>query len=122
MGARSVVLVAADLFFVSKIAEAARAAEVTLIETSAGHALEVCSTTPPDFVIIDLHGPRDPIALAKELKADPATSAIPIVGYFSHVEREVGERASAAGVDLVLPRSAFTVRLPRLLAGDLPGR
>jgi CheY-like chemotaxis protein len=114
---RRVALVAADLFFVARIAETARAAGVALIESDAAAALERCRAEPPDLVILDLHGPGDPIALARALRADPATRAVPMVGYFSHVERELGERAREAGIDTVLPRSALTRRLAELLAG-----
>ena len=115
---RRVTLVASDLFFVARIAETARAAGIALETPAPAAALETCRAAPPDLVVLDLHGPGDPVALATTLKADPATRDVPIVGYFSHVERDLGERARAAGIDHVLPRSAFTVRLPRLLAGD----
>ena len=114
--ARRVVLVATDLFFVARIAETARAAGVTLITTSPGQALEACNVAPTDLVILDLHGPGDPIALAEALKADAETRGVPIVAYYSHVDRELGERARAAGIDRVLPRSAFTAKLPALLS------
>jgi NADH:ubiquinone oxidoreductase subunit 6 (subunit J) len=41
------------------------------------------------------------------------------VGFYPHVDRALREAALAAGVDQVLPRSAFTVRLAALLAGAL---
>jgi len=53
----------------------------------------------------------------RTLKADSRTRAIPIVGFYSHVEGERRRAALAAGIDEALPRSAFVVRLPALLAG-----
>jgi CheY-like chemotaxis protein len=112
-----VMLVASDLFFVARIGETARAAGVALVEVGAAGALGFCRSTPLDLVILDLHGPGDPIALARAIKSDPASRAVPIVAFYSHVERDLGERARAAGIEQVLPRSAFTVKLPSLLAG-----
>ena len=50
------------------------------------------------------------------LKRDPSTMAIRTVGYASHVLTEVIDAARQAGVDEVLARSAFTARLPEILA------
>jgi hypothetical protein len=52
------------------------------------------------------------------LRADHATRSIHVIGFYSHVDRELREAALAAGLDQVLPRSAFTVRLPALLEGE----
>jgi hypothetical protein len=49
---------------------------------------------------------------------DPALAAVPLVGFFSHVQTELRERALAAGFDRVLPRSAFVQQLPQILQGD----
>ena len=53
------------------------------------------------------------------MKADPLLTKIPIVGYASHVQTDVIEAARKAGVDDVLARSAFTQRLPEILARAL---
>ncbi len=51
------------------------------------------------------------------LEALPAivASGARVVAYGSHVDRGLLEAARAAGVDEVLPRSAFFTRLPSLL-------
>jgi len=116
--ARRVVLaVAPDLFFAARIAETARAAGVTLIQCPAGQARELCALEQPDLVILDLHGPDDPLGVVRDLKRDPATRGVPIAGYYAHVDQETRRAAEAAGVDPVLPRSAFTARLAQLLTG-----
>jgi len=119
-GGRVVVAVVPDLFFAGRIRETARAAGVTLIQCPAVQALEVCSVERPDLVILDLHDPDDPLDLVRELKGDPATRAVPIVGFYPHVDQETRRAAEAAGIDLTLPRSAFTTRLAELLAGGAP--
>ena len=50
------------------------------------------------------------------MKQDAALASIRTVGYASHVQVDVIDAARAAGVDDVLPRSAFTMRLAEILA------
>jgi DNA-binding NarL/FixJ family response regulator len=57
-----------------------------------------------DVVVVDL-GRADALDGVRRLRA--AGSAARIVGYGSHVEREVLAEARAAGCDRVLARSAF---------------
>ena len=106
-----------DLFFAARIGAAAKSLDVTVEEADMAHAVEVCRARPPDLVIMDLHAAGDPLAVARALKAEAVTAAIPIAGFYSHVNDAVRRAALAAGVDQVLPRSAFTARLPALLAG-----
>ena len=114
---RRIVVVVPDLFFATRIATTAQALGVENAACPAGETLETCRRDPPDLVILDLHGPGDPAGLARALKSDPATRRVPIVGFYSHVDQETRRAAEAAGVDAVLPRSAFTARLAALLAG-----
>ncbi len=120
MSRRRVLALVPDLFFGARIGAAAKALDVEVEEVTAARALEACRANPPDLVIMDLHGAGDPLAAARALKADAATRATPIVGFYSHVDQALRRAALAAGVDHVLPRSAFTARLAALLAGRLP--
>jgi len=106
----SVVAVVPDLFFAAKLEAAARAAGADLVFVPAGAALERCAAAPPARVLLDLHAPGA-IALARALKADARTAGIPLVGFYSHVEADLRRDARDAGVDEVLPRSAFVKRL-----------
>ena len=117
MSPRRVVAVAPDLFFAARIAATATLLGVALETPAPGEALAALRAHPPDLVILDLQAPGDPLALTRALKADPATRGIPVVGFYPHVEGALREAALAAGVDHVLPRSAFTARLAGLLAG-----
>jgi hypothetical protein len=66
-----------------------------------------------------LHNQRvDPVALARELKADDELRLIKLLGFFSHVQTEVQRNALAAGFDQVIPRSVFARDLPEILAAD----
>jgi len=110
-------MVVPDLFFATRIGEAARAAEVTLIACAAGDALEVCRRERPDLVIVDLQGRDDPLDMVRGLRSDPAVGGVPIAGFYAHVDQETRRAAEAVGVNPVLPRSAFTARLGELLTG-----
>jgi len=117
---RRVVAVVPDLFFATRIATTAQALRVELEPCTAAGALAACRRDPPDLVIVDLQAAGDPVALAIELKRDPATRAVPVAGFYAHVDQETRRAAEAGGVDVVLPRSAFTARLAELLAGAAP--
>ena len=115
---RRVVAVVPDLFFATRIVGTAESLGVTVELPGAETAFETIRGSLPDLVILDLTAPGDPLALARSLKGDAATRAIPLVGFYPHVDNAVRAGALAAGVDHVLPRSAFTARLADLLAGD----
>ena len=40
---------------------------------------------------------------------------LPVLGYYPHTEVELRERAEAAGVDLVVPRSRLAREMPQLV-------
>jgi CheY-like chemotaxis protein len=118
MTERRVVAVVPDLFFATRIAGSAARLGVALEQPGPGDALEVIRRHPPDLVLLDLHATGEPLALARALRADPATRSVPIVGFYAHVDQALRTAALAAGVDQALPRSAFTARLPALLTGE----
>jgi CheY-like chemotaxis protein len=121
MSGRRVVTVVPDLFFAARIAEVARTLGVTLVECDASQAPARCREQPTGLVVLDLTAGERPLALARALKAEEETRAIRIVGFYSHVEEALRAAALAAGVDEVLPRSAFTRRLPEILGAPGPG-
>ena len=117
---RRVLAAVEDIFFASKIRAAA---ESQGVEYDSARSVEAAATKarsdPPALVIADLHGLRcDPFALAEVFKADAALRDIPLLGFFSHVQTELRERALAAGFDRVLPRSVFSQTLPAILRGE----
>jgi PleD family two-component response regulator len=106
-----------DLLFTSKIkATAAQLGiRVSFARSSAAALADMRSQTPA-LVILDLNNPRtEPLETVASMKADPALSGIPTVGYASHVQIDVIDAARKAGVDDVLARSAFTQRLNEIL-------
>jgi CheY-like chemotaxis protein len=106
-----------DLMFSSKIKTAATQLGVPLtFARSSAAALAEMRKAAPALVILDLNNPRtDPLGIVSAMHADGALSAIPTVGYVSHVDTDVITAARQAGVTEVLPRSAFTMQLADLL-------
>jgi DNA-binding NarL/FixJ family response regulator len=113
---RKVLAVVPDLFFATRIAATALAAGVTLEMASPQAALARAAQAKAQLVIIDLHA-RDAVAIVQGVKA--ADPQLPVVGFHSHVDRDLKAAALAAGADAVLPRSRFTVRLAELLQQGL---
>ena len=112
---RRVVAVVDDMFFASKIRAVAEAVGVEISFPRSKEAL-VEKAREAQLILVDLHNQKfDPVALAKDLKSDEQLRAIPMVGFFSHVETELQRNALAAGFDQVLPRSAFTRDLASIL-------
>lgn len=113
---RRVLAVVPDLFFATKIAATAKMAGVELELVPPQRAAERMAQAPAALVILDLQA-RDAIALVSALKL--AAPKVPVVGFFSHVEVALRTSALAAGVDAVLPRSQFVVKLAALLSRGL---
>jgi CheY-like chemotaxis protein len=118
---RHVLAAVDDLFFAAKIRAVAEhvGVEVRFVK-STDAALEAARAELPTLIIADLHSQRcDPFALAAALKMDERLCDVPLVGFFSHVQTALQQRARESGFDRVMPRSLFTKRLPEILQGNL---
>jgi CheY-like chemotaxis protein len=110
-----VIVVVDDMFFASKIRAVAEAVDVPISFPRNKDAV-IEKAGEARLILVDLHHQKiDAVALARELKADEQLRSIPIVGFFSHVEVELQRNALASGFDQVLPRSAFSRDLPKIL-------
>jgi PleD family two-component response regulator len=107
-----------DLLFTSKIKTTAGQLGIAVaFARSAESALTQMRSAPPSLVILDLNNARiDPLRTVQSMKADPALSGIPTVGFASHVHVDVIDAARQAGVGEVLARSVFTLKLPEILS------
>jgi CheY-like chemotaxis protein len=116
---KNVIAVVDDLFFASKIRGTAEQMGVKVQFVRTAEALiEAARNSRPSSIIVDLHSQKlNPIDVAKLLKGDERLRSIPLLGFFSHVQVELGQQAEQAGFDRVLPRSAFTSKLPEILSG-----
>ena len=117
---RRVLAAVTDMFFAAKIRGTAEAVgvEVEFARTIEA-AVEKALANMPALVVADLHAPSpDPFALAERFKSHERLSELPLMGFCSHVETALQERARRAGFGRVLPRSAFSSRLPEILKGE----
>lgn len=114
----TVVAAVDDVFFASKLKEAAKGAGVDLVfTTSLASTVERAAELQAPLVILDLNGEGySRVEAARALKADARTKGALTVGYLSHVMTELKAEAERAGCDRVLARSAFVKLLPKLLA------
>lgn len=108
-----------DLFFASKLKEAAAGTGAELVFTkSVDETVERAAALKSKLILLDLNGEGySRIDAVRALKADPRTRGATTVGYLSHVMTELKAEAEAAGCDRVLARSAFVKLLPKLLEG-----
>jgi CheY-like chemotaxis protein len=122
--AEKILAVMSDLFFSVKINDAAKkfglSARFVKDKTL---ALERAKSKPP-LIILDLNcDAADPLDLIAKIKADPDTAAIGMIGFVSHVQTELRQRAQELGCDTVVARSAFAQNLPAILERALkPGQ
>jgi CheY-like chemotaxis protein len=117
---RRVVAAVEDLLFRSKISETANTLGVeALFPRSPKKLVEKIHESPPDLLVLDLNSSRfEPLQLLKQLKSDEASRGVPVVGFLSHVNKDLAVAARESGCDRVVARSAFTKDLPEILAGD----
>ena len=116
---RIVVAAVSDLFFASKIRATAEhlGIEVRFVRNSQTLA-DIARGNPPDLFLVDLQSTNlDPIELAQTLRADERLNSVPLLGFYSHIQTELQERAIQAGYTHVMPRSAFSQRLGDVLSG-----
>jgi len=113
-----IIAVVDDMFFKSKIRAVAEAVGTEISFPRNQDALiQKAREAKPQLIIVDLHNQKiDPATLATELKADDNLRAIPLLGFFSHVQTELQRSALAAGFDQVVPRSVFARDLSKILS------
>ena len=108
-----------DMFFAAKIRATAEQLGLDVrFAKSAEDVLEKARRESPALIIADLHSTKcDPFGLARRIKANESLQSTPLIGFFSHVQVELQERAEQSGFDRVMPRSQFSKNLPEILAG-----
>ena len=119
-----------DLFFQAKMVETARRVGIKLKTVSTGAALmealdgalnpapsgesgRAAGGDLPRLIVVDLNARQGPLEAIEKLQA--GGNPVPVIGFLSHVQRELAERAQAAGCKQVMPRSSFTQNLSEIL-------
>lgn len=106
-----------DLMFLSRIREAARGASLDVKTARKTEDVLESARAGACLLLLDLDSSRLHWAEAVTLvRADPALTTLPIVGFLSHVNADTAREARAAGCTHVLARSAFVHELPQILA------
>ena len=110
-----------DLFFLAKIQETARklGVKVEFVKGADKENITRLLSLPegerPALVVFDLNNLNaKPMTLIPKFKSKYKKS-VSVVGFLSHLQGDLKLKASEAGCDTVMPRSAFSQSLPNLL-------
>jgi DNA-binding NarL/FixJ family response regulator len=109
---KSVVACLEDLFFRSKIDATARNLNVPVRFTNVAGLAQACSEPGVAAALVELS--VDAVDMIRKIR-EGREKDLPIVGFLSHVDRELAAKAQAAGATQVMPRSQFAETLPDLL-------
>lgn len=107
-----------DLFFMAKIQETARKLNVKVefvkSDKELTEKMQQNGEEKPSLIIFDLNNNNaKPLTLIPKLKSKLKKTSI--IGFLSHVQGDLKQKAHEVGCDMVLPRSAFSQNLPQLL-------
>src|SRR5499427_3676917 len=108
-----------DLFFMAKIQETARKLNVKVefvkSDKDMMEKMQQNGEEKPSLIIFDLNNNSvKPLTLIPKLKSK-LKKGTSIIGFLSHVQGDLKQKAHEVGCDMVLPRSAFSQNLPQLL-------
>ena len=106
-----------DIFFQAKMMETAKQVGVELKSFSTGEALLAeWEKQQPKLVVVDLNARQSPMEVIAAVRARRAEMRV--IGFFSHVQTELAQRARDAGCTEVMPRSKFTKELAAIFSQD----
>jgi PleD family two-component response regulator len=112
---KRVLAVVSDLFFSVKLTDAAKRCGLALEFVKDPSELLEKANEKPTLIVFDLNFETvEPLKLISQLKAQPATKGVSLLGYLSHVQGELKQSAQEAGCDMVLARSAFSLNLTQI--------
>jgi len=109
-----------DLFFLAKIQEAARklGVKVEFVKSDKEVLARITDspeTERPALLVFDLNNAAaKPLTVIPKLRTKLKKS-VSIIGFLSHLQGDLKLKATEAGCDTVMPRSAFSQSLPNLL-------
>lgn len=113
-----VVVMIDDIFFQTKVMEAAKQLGVEVRACATAEALAAELAREPDpkprLVIVDLNARANPLEVIALVRAE--ANDVHMIGFLSHVQVDLAEKARAAGCSEVMPRSKFTRDLATILA------
>ncbi len=115
--AKKILAAVEDLFFTVKITDAARRAGMAVEFVKTDHELlEKAREDRPTLIIFDLNfSAMQPLKLIPKFKSSSQLKSITLIGYLSHIQGELKQRAHETGCDMVLARSALSQNLGQIL-------
>ncbi len=118
---KTICVVADDMFFSSKIENAAKNLGVGIVKArNRKELLDKIGGKSVDLVIIDLASRKiDAEEVFTELRTSPEHRKVFCIGYLPHVERELANKFRGKGVDLVIPRSKFSREIGAIIKENL---
>ena len=115
-GNKKVLAVVSDLFFSVKINDAAKRAGMSVEFIKDEHEVLAKAHAHPTLIIFDLNFESvNPLEIIAKLKGNAELKDISVIGYLSHVQGELKQKAHETGCDMVLARSAFSQNLQQIL-------
>jgi len=114
---KKILAVVDDLLFTVKINDAAKRVglDVEFLK-SERDVLDKAADEKPLLIILDLNNNSvEPLDLISKLKAHGDLKKISLIGYLSHVQGELKQKAHEAGANIVMARSAFSQNLQQIL-------
>jgi hypothetical protein len=109
-----------DLFFVAKIQEASKklGIKVEFAKADKDTLAKITGASDeerPSLIVFDLNNlGAKPLTVIPKLKAK-LKRGTSIIGFLNHLQGDLKVKATEAGCDMVMPRSAFSQNLPNLL-------
>lgn len=116
MPKKKILAVVEDLLFTVKISDAAKRVGLDVEFVKSEKDVLEKAKERPLLIIMDLNcGCVDPIPVISKLKQSPDTKPISLIGFLSHVQGELKQKAHEAGANIVMARSAFSQNLQQIL-------
>jgi CheY-like chemotaxis protein len=112
---KRVLAVVSDLFFSVKLSEAAKRNGLAIEFVKDGVEVLEKAKSRPTVIVFDLNFEAvEPLQLISQLKANPETRGVSLIGYLSHIQGELKQQAQEAGCDMVMARSALSQNLMQI--------
>ncbi len=113
---KKVLAVVDDLLFTVKINDAAKRNGLDAVFLKSAEDVLAQAKEKPLMVILDLNSNSvDTVELIRTLRASEETRRVNILGFLSHLQGELKQKAQEAGATLVMTRSAFSTNLLQIL-------
>jgi hypothetical protein len=109
-----VLIVGGDLMARSRLVDAASRSGMTLETTQVAGLLEQLREIQPVLLVVDLDEGGEAVLAALVAARENGSLPARVVGFYSHVNRGLGQAAEAAGCE-AWPRGKFWGSLPGLL-------